>query len=81
MHKVTLSKKGQIILPAVLRKRYGLKQGDRLGIEEKGDAIVLRPLPEHPLLSMKGKFKTEGKEKLTSLLLQERQRERKRERW
>ncbi len=81
MQKVTLSKKGQISLPAALRRRFGLKQGDRLGIEEKGDTIVLKPLPEHPLLNMKGKFKAEGQTKLTVLLLQERQKERKREQW
>ncbi len=80
MHKVTISKKGQISLPAVLRRRFGLKEGDKLSVEEKGDTLVLRPLPEHPLLNMRGILKTEGQEKLTTLLLKERQRERKRER-
>ncbi len=80
MHKVTISKKGQISLPAVLRRRFGLKEGDKISVEEKGDTLVLRPLPEHPLLNMRGKLKTEGQEKLTTLLLKERQRERKRER-
>jgi AbrB family looped-hinge helix DNA binding protein len=81
MHKVTISRKGQISLPAVIRKRFGLKEGDKLGVEEKGDALLLRPLPEHPLLNMRGKFKKEGQEKLTTLLLEDRQRERERERW
>lgn len=81
MHKVTISKKGQISLPAALRRRFGLKEGDKLGVEQKGDVILLKPLPEHPLLNMRGKFKKEGEEKLTTLLLQERQRERKREQW
>ena len=80
MKKVTLSKKGQISLPAALRRRFGLKQGDRLGIEEKGDTIVLRPIPEHPLLNMRGKFQTAGQAKLTALLLQERRQERQTER-
>ena len=34
MLKVTISQKGQISLPAVLRKRYDLKRGDKLIVEE-----------------------------------------------
>jgi AbrB family looped-hinge helix DNA binding protein len=79
MLKVTISQKGQISLPAILRKRYGLKKGDKLVVEEKDGSIILRPLPEHPLLNLRGKYTGEEKKKLTDLLLEERKHDRERE--
>ncbi|MEW6446792.1 MAG: AbrB/MazE/SpoVT family DNA-binding domain-containing protein [Bacillota bacterium] len=78
MLKVTLSEKGQIAIPVGLRKRYGLKKGDKLSVEEADGAILLRPLPRHPLLTLRGKYKSGAQEKLTSLLLQERRLEKER---
>ncbi|MGQ9532081.1 MAG: AbrB/MazE/SpoVT family DNA-binding domain-containing protein [Desulfotomaculales bacterium] len=79
MQKVTVSEKGQISIPVSLRRRYGLKKGDRLVVEDADGAIVLRPLPRHPLLALRGRLKGAGKERLTDLLLKERAAERERE--
>ena len=38
-----LSSKGQLVLPAEVRRRLGLAQGERLAIEVRGDGLVLRP--------------------------------------
>jgi len=38
-----VSSRGQITLPAVLRKRLGLKTGDVLILEDRGSEIVLKP--------------------------------------
>jgi len=51
-----------------------------LTVEESDGAIILHPLPRHPLLALRGRFKTPDGEKLTELLLQERQADRERER-
>lgn len=80
MLKVTLSEKGQVCIPAAVRERYGLKKGDRLIVEEAEGAIVLRPVPRHPFLSLRGKCKSRQGVSLTSLLLNERALDRKRER-
>ena len=40
---LVLSSRGQITLPAVLRKRLGLKTGDVLILEDRGSEIVLKP--------------------------------------
>ena len=40
---LVLSSRGQITLPAVLRKRLGLKTGDVLILEDRGNEIVLKP--------------------------------------
>ncbi|MEO7026857.1 MAG: AbrB/MazE/SpoVT family DNA-binding domain-containing protein [Caulobacteraceae bacterium] len=39
----TVSTKGQVILPKVVRDRRGWGVGTRLEIEETADAVVLRP--------------------------------------
>jgi AbrB family looped-hinge helix DNA binding protein len=38
-----LSNRGQITLPAALRKRLGIKAGDFVILEERDDEIVLKP--------------------------------------
>ncbi len=44
MDVVTLSSKGQIVIPAKVRKKFSLKTGDSLVIIEEKDAIRLQPL-------------------------------------
>ncbi|MBC7347957.1 MAG: AbrB/MazE/SpoVT family DNA-binding domain-containing protein [Clostridia bacterium] len=79
MLKVTVSAKGQIVIPASLRRQLGLKNGDRVALEPVDGAILLRPVPRHPLLAMRGTLKTVGEEKLTAVLLRERALDRERE--
>ena len=44
MHEtLVVSSRGQITLPATLRKRLGIKGGDVMIIEDRGDEIVLKP--------------------------------------
>jgi len=44
MEIVTLSSKGQIVIPSKVRKKFSLKEGDSLVIVEEKDAIRLQPL-------------------------------------
>jgi AbrB family looped-hinge helix DNA binding protein len=50
---VTLSSKGQFTLPAVMRARLGLKQGDRLeaSFDEESGAVRLQAVPNLETLS------------------------------
>ena len=41
---LTLSSKGQIVLPAGIRKRMALRDGDKLAIYSNGDVIMLKPI-------------------------------------
>lgn len=40
---VTVSSKGQIVLPAEMRKTHNIKTGDRLNVIDAGGAIYLVP--------------------------------------
>jgi AbrB family looped-hinge helix DNA binding protein len=38
-----VSSRGQVTLPALLRKRIGIKEGSAVIIEDRGNELVLRP--------------------------------------
>lgn len=38
-----VSNRGQITLPAAMRKRFGIKGGDVVILEDRGDEIVVKP--------------------------------------
>jgi AbrB family looped-hinge helix DNA binding protein len=73
----TLSEKGQVVIPAELRAKAGLRPGDRFEVvlDESG-SLIFRPLPRDPLLALRGTFS--GAPRLTDDLLAERRRERRR---
>lgn len=43
MNVVTLSSKGQIVIPSKIRKKLSLKEGDSLVVLEENDSIRLVP--------------------------------------
>ena len=58
MEVVKLSSKGQIVIPVKIRKELKLSKGDKLLIERRGDAIILRPVVK--LSRLRGVDKIEG---------------------
>ena len=72
-----VSTKGWIVIPASLRKKFGIKPGTRIGVEEKNGKIVLNPESVNPIQECFGKFP--HKPSLTKALLEERKLEKKRE--
>lgn len=40
---LVVSSRGQITLPAALRKRLGIKGGDVIILEDRGNEVVLKP--------------------------------------
>ena len=45
---VTVSDKGQVVIPAAIRRRLGLVPGSKLDFELEGDGIRVRPLKSIP---------------------------------
>jgi len=43
MQSAKVGKRGAIIVPASLRKRFGIEEGSIVIAEEKGDGILIRP--------------------------------------
>lgn len=52
--------KGQIVIPATLRRKYGIKNGTKIIVTDIGDAIVLKPVTEQYLKNMQGSLKGKG---------------------
>jgi len=52
----TISSKGQLVIPAELRKKYRLKAGSRVALEDEGGEIRLKPNPYGALLALRGKY-------------------------
>lgn len=44
MDTSTLTQKGQVTIPAGIRKRLGLRMGDRVAFLQEGDRIVVKPV-------------------------------------
>ncbi len=68
--------KGQIVIPASLRRKYGIKNGTKIIVTDIGDAIVLKPVTEQYLINLQGSLKGRGGLKV---LVDERRKDRERE--
>lgn len=44
-----MGRKGTLVLPAALRRRFGLKEGSPLVVEERAEGILLRPAVTVPV--------------------------------
>lgn len=72
-----VSKRGQTVIPAEIRKRYRIATGDRLVWLDDGERIIVVPIPVEPLRALRGRGRGEG---LVEALLAARQKDRERER-
>ena len=77
MKTATLSVKGQIVVPAKIRKKLGLIKGSRVAIIEEPNGFCVRPVERQYFDQYAGLLP--GKGKATKALLKERRKERERE--
>jgi len=61
-----VSAKGQIVIPVLLRRKYGIREGTRIVILDNGDSIILKPITEEYLKRLQGSLK--GKVALKELI-------------
>jgi AbrB family looped-hinge helix DNA binding protein len=52
--------KGQVVIPARLRHRLGIKKGTKMYVEERKGEIILRPLNKEYFQKMSGILKGSG---------------------
>jgi len=57
MEILQISKGGQISIPARIRKRWGVQ---RLILDDRGDQVVVLPLPDDPLKAARGSLAAPG---------------------
>ena len=76
-----MSAKGQVVIPAALREKCGIKPGGVVDIREVDGKIVVFPVPDDPIAAAHGMLKTGGS--LLRALLEEHEEECRRdeERW
>jgi AbrB family looped-hinge helix DNA binding protein len=67
--------KGQIVIPAALRRKYGIKVGTKILVSDNGEEIVLRPVNEQYLRKLQGSLKGSG---ALQVLMEERQKDKER---
>ena len=54
MEESTITTKGQIVIPAKLRRRYGLKPGTKVYFIERNDEILFQPQTKEFIRSVHG---------------------------
>ncbi len=76
--EITTSAKGQIVIPATVRRQLGIKEGTRIvvTVDEENKQIVLTPITREYIHSLRGKYKGRG---MLKALEEERKRDRERE--
>jgi AbrB family looped-hinge helix DNA binding protein len=68
-----ITRRWQTVVPADIRQRYQIKEGDTLVWLDDGQTIRVVPVPANPLKALRGRGKGEG---LTKKLLESRQQDR-----
>ncbi|HPC33772.1 MAG TPA: AbrB/MazE/SpoVT family DNA-binding domain-containing protein, partial [Syntrophales bacterium] len=71
---ITVSGRGQIVIPRQIRNHLNIKPGRKLTIKVEGDSAVMTPLPDDPVGHFCGIFR-EGPS-LTEALLDQRRKDR-----
>ncbi|NPV06823.1 MAG: AbrB/MazE/SpoVT family DNA-binding domain-containing protein [Anaerolineae bacterium] len=73
MAVLTVSSKGWIVIPAELRRKYGIEPGSRVRIVDYGGVLALVPVAKDPVRQGAGMLKP--KHSLTEALLAEHRAE------
>ncbi|MGH9782947.1 MAG: AbrB/MazE/SpoVT family DNA-binding domain-containing protein [Terriglobia bacterium] len=76
MKKSVVTAKGQVVIPARLRRKYGIKKGTPVSVSDRNGEIVLQPLTDEFIRSLAGIAKTWGKGDLLKTLREFKKRER-----
>ena len=70
----TVTTKGQLVIPAKLRRKYSIRKGTQVAFVEEENRLVLQPLTPEFVRSLRSSLKADPS--ALKLLLEERKRER-----
>ncbi|HEY4839417.1 MAG TPA: AbrB/MazE/SpoVT family DNA-binding domain-containing protein [Candidatus Acidoferrales bacterium] len=51
---ITVTSKGQIVIPSKLRKKLGIRKGTRVAIVAEGNCLLLQPITPEYIHSLRG---------------------------
>lgn len=74
--RTTITQRGQTVIPAELRRRYGIADGTQVEWIDTGTGLKVIPVPADPVAALRGIGRGE---RLLEKLLEERRRDRERE--
>lgn len=69
-----VTSKGQLVIPARLRRRFGIKKGTPIAFLEDDGRIIVQPVTREFICGLRGSLK--GEPSALAILLEERKRER-----
>jgi len=61
MDRVVVTGKGQIVIPAKLRRKFGIKKGTQVYVYERDGEIAIKPITDDYIRNMAGMAGTKGK--------------------
>lgn len=73
MDTAYITSKGQLVVPAKLRRRYGIKPGTKICFIERGHEILFQPVTKEYIHSICGMLKSHTS--ITQELLKERSKD------
>ena len=77
METGSVTSKGQLVIPARLRRKYGIQPGTKVRFIERDNEILLQPVTKEYIQNVCGLFKS--KTSVTKMLLKERAKDKERE--
>lgn len=77
MDTAYVTTKGQLVIPARLRRRFGIKPGTKVCFVERGNEILFQPVTKEYIKSVCGMLKSDSS--VTEELLKERAKDKERE--
>lgn len=70
----TVTTKGQLVIPARLRKKYSIRKGTKVAFIEEDNRLILQPITSEFIQRIRGSLK--GKPSALAFLLKTRREER-----
>ncbi|MBI4445874.1 MAG: AbrB/MazE/SpoVT family DNA-binding domain-containing protein [Acidobacteria bacterium] len=77
METAYVTSKGQLVVPARIRRKYGIKPGTRICFIERDHEILFQPVTKEFIRNVRGMLKSDTS--ITQELLKERARDKERE--
>jgi AbrB family looped-hinge helix DNA binding protein len=61
MDRAIVKAKGQVVIPAKLRRKFGIKKGTQVCVYERNGEIAIKPITDDYIRNMAGMAGTRGK--------------------